>query len=559
MLPNGGNSWHEVIDIDETASKIKSLVMTPNLSGLLIRSRNAGWVNPRIMLVNYYKETFIMNKLLQTYNQYVKLYDNVTVSDKGAFAYKSSLDKVVDLYMSMGALRIQQQEFIRLLFDAWKQDPIYTLACVFKLRDIRGGMGERSLTRLAIKGMEDLGLVYSEELILEFIRYGRVDDLFILDKKDNVDTLVSVLESIITGKDNQDLTHYVAKWLPRKPKTPELKRLMSKLRSKLQYTPKQLRQWMSNTAHTTEKLISAKLWNLVDYNTVPSQAMRKLNKAFLRNDEGRYLEYVEALAEKRENVKVNAGTLLPYQVMNRDLLRDDDTALKLKQAQWESLPDYFAGLEHKPRILPMVDVSGSMSVEIAGNTTAMDVAISLGAYLSQRIDGEFKNHFLTFSETPTIVSIEGITCIEKIYNKINDSNWGMSTDIYKAFELILELAKTGNVKDNDMPEYLLILSDMNFDAAMRKSYTEGTLRHRYEPRFAELGLKMPKIVYWNLDHNGTFQCMAKDEDVCGVSGFSPSILLDVLTNIGNMTPESVMLNGVDKYIPSYPVVIDPTR
>jgi hypothetical protein len=62
-------------------------------------------------------------------------------------------------------------------------------------------------------------------------------------------------------------------------------------------------------------------------------------------------------------------------------------------------------------ILPLVDVSGSMDVAIGGNENlrAMDVAISLGLYISERNIGPFKDSFITFSRRPQmhVLTIQG--------------------------------------------------------------------------------------------------------------------------------------------------------
>ena len=55
------------------------------------------------------------------------------------------------------------------------------------------------------------------------------------------------------------------------------------------------------------------------------------------------------------------------------------------EAQWAALPNYLTATDR--RILPVCDVSGSMDRSIGGseNLTAMDVCISLGMYISERI------------------------------------------------------------------------------------------------------------------------------------------------------------------------------
>ena len=51
------------------------------------------------------------------------------------------------------------------------------------------------------------------------------------------------------------------------------------------------------------------------------------------------------------------------------------------------------------------------------------IAISLGLYLAERIDGPFKNSFLTFSETPELVKINPKhSLVDKISFEILEEN-----------------------------------------------------------------------------------------------------------------------------------------
>ena len=180
----------------------------------------------------------------------------------------------------------------------------------------------------------------------------------------------------------------------------------------------------------------------------------------------------------------------------------------------------------------MIDVSGSMF------GTPLAVAISLGMYLSERTKGEFKDLFLTFSEDPQLVRLDGDTVLERLTN-ISQANWGMCTDFEQAYRHILRVAKKHNVVPESMPTMLLVLSDMQFDDSQRGMTHFNHMKERYE----QCGYKLPKIVFWNLNaHMGT-PARCSDDSVAMVSGFSPSIMKAIL-NAEEFNPISVMMEAL---------------
>jgi hypothetical protein len=240
-------------------------------------------------------------------------------------------------------------------------------------------------------------------------------------------------------------------------------------------------------------------------------------------------------------VKINASTLFPYQCYNDAF---SGKSVDIINAQWKALPDYING-DHG--ILPMIDVSGSMSVSVdrKQSTTCLAVAVSLGLYVAERQTGAFNNLFLTFSSTPTLVKVEEGSLSDKLRSIIR-AHWGMSTDINKAFQLILSVAIEHKVSQKDMPKYLLILSDMQFDQCASLSGYEMA-----KTLYKEAGYEIPRIVFWNLNSNaGNVPVKAGKEGVALVSGFSPSIMKSVLSDaFEKFTPENLMLDAImnDRY------------
>lgn len=508
--------------------------------------------------------------LLHAWSEHQTTINNRTTSDKGDAAYVSTLSPCLDLYSAAGALRGRNDAFFDYFTKAYESDPLISLALLLRLRDARQGQGERDLFRDGLKYIETKLGTNIKELIHLIVHYGRVDDLFHFESKE-VNKLVAEWFCDImaygyrlpSGKlfyknfesDPEVFTFYkglAAKWLPRKPKTKQEKYIVATIIKKLGITRKEYRLWCSLHSKTVEQKMSNKNWHLIDYNQVPSRAANIYRYAFNRNDNTRYQEYLAKLTKGSTDVKVNAGAVYPYDIMCCSKTWDVTETTPLLQAQWDSLPNYVA--DSKVRILPMIDVSGSMNV-LAGrsNVTCMDVAIGLGCYITERQESPFRGMYLTFSETPsmgTVLDQDGnvLPIVDK-YRKLRNEDWGGSTAFDKAFRTILEVGEKSNLAADDYPEVLLVLSDMNFDQSHWGDRVDfATASDRINAAFQEKGIKPPKIVFWNLYHNGTFTCTINQYGVCEISGFSPSVVKDVLRDIDNLTPGSVMLNGIEQYL-----------
>jgi hypothetical protein len=119
------------------------------------------------------------------------------------------------------------------------------------------------------------------------------------------------------------------------------------------------------------------------------------------------------------------------------------------------------------------------------------------------------------------------------------SAWEMNTNLIRAFEEILTVGQRGRVRAEDMPEVLLILSDMQFDACAR--YDDSAMQ-MIARKYEEAGYAVPKIVFWNLNSGyGNTPVKFDSRGVCHVSGFSPSVMKAVLANdLEDYTPYNVM-------------------
>jgi hypothetical protein len=333
-----------------------------------------------------------------------------------------------------------------------------------------------------------------------------------------------------------------AKWLARQGTE------ANKIRSYMKLTPKQYRKLLVGLSNTVEQKMCAQDWSGIVYPHVPSVAAGRYQKAFLKHDPSGYAAYKAKLVAGE--AKINASVAYPYDVV-RALRNGDKT---VSNEQWKALPNYLEGSDEN--ILPVVDVSGSMDgVRVAGSITALDVAVSLGLYVSERMGGVFKDQFVTFSGAPALVKLKG--SLSQRYDQMARSAWGMNTDIQAVFKMILKAAVDHKVDQKEMPTKILILSDMEFDRCIvagdgKKNGYYATnagpvsvgAMSMIEKEYAAAGYKVPQIVFWNLSgRSGNSPVTYNKVGAALVSGFSPSIVKSVLGG-EEMTPISIMLKTV---------------
>ena len=321
-----------------------------------------------------------------------------------------------------------------------------------------------------------------------------------------------------------------------------------KLRKAFSMTPKGWRKMLVSLSNTVEQKMCAKQWHEIEYGKLPSKAAAMYQNAFKRNDEARYNRYVEGLQKGTE--KINAGAIFPHDVVLSAKRGNDKVATE----QWKALPNYME--ESGENILPMIDVSGSMTCGINGggysaNVTCMDVAIALGIYCSERMNGLFKGHYLSFSERPVLGKVQGTTLANRVRN-VQGKHVGYSTNFQAGFDLILETAIQNNLKQEDLPTMVLVLSDMEFNQAeggMFGRRSEKTNFQVLRKKFKQAGYEMPKMVFWNLNgREGNMPVTIHDSGTALVSGFSPAILKSILS-AKTVTPVDIMLDTVmvDRY------------
>ena len=418
---------------------------------------------------------------------------------------------------------------------ALAQDHVLAVKALFWARDVRGGAGERNTFRKLLAVLEQHDVEMALRVIPLIAEYGRFDDLHVFNTDLAKNLAIETHANAIRAGNPLS-----AKWAPRKGP------IANQLRKAMGMDPKTYRKTIVSLTNVVETQMCANKWEEINYSHVPSVASARLQKAFTRHDPVRYGEFKTA-ALKGE-VKINAGTLFPYDVLKSVRSGDPTAAL----AQWESLPNF---LGNAGFILPVIDTSGSMSSRVGdpkSTLTCMDVAISLGLYLADKQQGAFKDMFLNFHTDSKIHHLKG-NLLEKI-NQIKHCDWGGSTNLDSAFKEILRVAVMGNVPPDEMPKYLLIISDMGFNFAENGQQVKAW--DMAKQMFDRHSYSLPTIVWWNVSNgddgyggNNNFPVTSDENGTALISGFSPAIVKSVL-QAKSVTAYDIMLDTLnsDRYM-----------
>ena len=460
---------------------------------------------------------------------------NTTVESRtwnGMKALQSTLSNTTDLFFKIGASR--GKDISKPFEKAYHEDRELALRVAQWARDVRGGAGERELYRKTLKFLEKN---YKHELLnTRLLRntseIGRWDDLLIFEDAEVKSVAYNLIREALEAGNG-----LCAKWMPRKGP------LAAELRETFGWSPKFYRKRLVELTKVVETQMCAKEFDKINFSHVPSLAMSRYSKAFGKNAPEMFTAYKEALKKGDPKVaKVNAGAVYPYDIIKN--VRRGDSALA--DEQWKALPNYIGDA----MVLPLVDVSGSMTSPVGGKyvpnaTTCLDVAVSLGLYCSDKNTGPFKDLFLTFSSSPKFEHVKG-TLSQKL-RQMERSDWEMSTNLHGAFTEILRVATQNRVAAEDMPKVLLIMSDMQFNQC---THFDDSAMQMIRRKYEDAGYTTPAVVFWNLNAADNVPVRFDEKGVALVSGFSPAIMKSVLSaDLEGMTPESIMKKTVmsDRY------------
>ncbi|MDE6313495.1 MAG: DUF2828 family protein [Lachnospiraceae bacterium] len=470
------------------------------------------------------------------------LNDEKQYTENGALGFRTTGKELLDANFAVSSMRNwDEQQIIDKFVKVFYENKLLAVKWLFYAADVREGIGERRLFRVCLKYLAEQHKEIAKSVIHLVAEYTRWDNLMCILDSELADDVVATIrnqldEDMKNMKENKPIS-LLGKWMPSaNASSKETKRLARILISKLGITERQYRKLLSairSYLKVVEVSMSAKEWSAINYAAVPSKANLIYNNAFLRNDEERRRAYLESL-EKGET-KINAGILFPHDIVHKYCENNVRYSAKVStsvditlEELWKALPDYCHGTGNT---ICVADGSGSMTCTIGNtNVDCLQVANALAIYFSERSSGQFKDNYITFSSHPQLVDFSNAKNLrEKIeialrYNEVSDTN------MEATFDLILNTAIKNKMSQEDLPQNILVLSDMEFNSAVC-GQPDKTLFQNIAAKYARYGYKMPRMVFWNIcSRTGTIPVKENELGVALVSGFSPAIVKMVLSN-----------------------------
>lgn len=497
-------------------------------------------------------------------NSFLTAMQNTTTTENGDLSFKSSGSGLVDFFSKAPVLRTNNphQQLSgpanKLFRAAVAEDPKAAVSMLFYLRDIRGGSGERESFRNIFSSLNPQAQIALMPLVPE---YGRWDDVVELIDSPHQEVAMAAAKLMedqlrldIKAANEGRSFSLLAKWMPSlnagKRSAAQARKMLSMtsvvpdhLKGKTASVERIYRKTLSflrEKLNILERHLSAGTLHEVDYQRVPSRAMKLYRKMFKAKDQSRFEAYLASV--QKGEAKINASTLTPTELLFEMGGNVDDRTI---EALWANLPDYcgegFNGLV-------VADVSGSMGYLFNKHSPAMNTSVGMALYIAERNTCEvWRNVFMTFSSNPQLVEVKGKTLREKLQN-IHTAEWGMNTDLQRVFDKILTTAKANNLKSEELPQTLIIISDMQFDGCV--SCNDSTFQ-RAQKAFAAEGYDLPKIVFWNVSAK-TLPAKVNDKGVALISGYTPATAGKVLSSkLNELTPLALALESVmcDRYEP----------
>ena len=473
--------------------------------------------------------------------------NNFIYTENGALTHSTSGQALMDLFAMGAAYRSRSNEDVIFLFKkAYDENPTYALKCLFYIADCRGGQGERRFFRVCARWLASYDTEAMKRNLPHIPEYRRWDDLFVFIgtplEKDALEFVKGQLALDVQCK----TPSLLAKWMPSENTSSKQTRAYAQvMRKYLGWTHKQYRKTLSilrARINVLERLMSEGRWDEIEFDKIPSKAGLKYKNAFARHDiervksEKNVVSYADFA--KDTTTKVNAKDLYPYEVVDKAMhvcgRSLEDTERLMVNKYWENLANYFDGKSFNG--LAVVDTSGSMTWH-GGAAAPINVAISLGLYCAERAKGPFAGHYVSFSRRPQLIKTDGVDFVDKV-KRIYRANLCENTNIEATFDMLLNTALANKCTQDELPENIIIIADMEFDTARGVGYyTRGydnndshrTLMESIEAKWNAHGYRMPKLIFWDVEARQDNIPMEMKNGISFVSGMSPSIFNQIMT------------------------------
>jgi|UniRef100_A0A6C0CCT1 hypothetical protein len=550
-----------------------------------------------------------------------------TKTENGAIALDTSGNEIVDYFMLYTRTLTKEQNH-QFLEKCWAVNPKKTVAIIFNGRDRLKGKKEKTVSNQAMLWLRDnKPYTYMNNILTYVNKYGRWKDLLYICYENEGDGMIdkNYELTMFADKLRDDLSDLkisemvasepanaanaanaddetvaeepvsepvsepacpkkvksvslCAKWAPSENDRNDSRKHFAKKIATILYgrdDAKKMEKYrkeylapLRNKINIVEKLMCNNEWDKINYEGVPGVASRRLHKAFSNHDSDRYCDY---LAKVRSgDAKINITGILPHELANyyvnlrstQDEYEENETI----ELQWRAVVNDVKSSGILGNSLAIIDLSGSMFSASNGSVPAQ-VAISLGIITSMCCKGLFKNKFITFSDTPELVSLipddlykeytekDIEPSLYTCFKSLVDVEFGYNTNFVKSCEMIIKYGKEHNIADADMPKKLFIFTDMQFDEATvdvvgKEQNGIEVLYKTIVKLFKAADYTAPKFIFWNLNssHKQSFPVNCKTEGTAMISGFSEQ-LLKIFMTYDEFKPDLIVEEILAPYLP----------
>jgi len=306
----------------------------------------------------------------------------------------------------------------------------------------------------------------------------------------------------------------------------------------------------SGTAHEWQKLISKKLLNEINFNTIHGRALSLLvSGKFLKNNN---------LEDVYENW-IESQPIAKYTGFVYELLAPVKKGYKncdLKGYRVNTINKQFMGLielakkdtNTDTRFICALDTSSSMTTLVRGlKYSSYDVAKSVALYFSYLLEGTFSKFFFQFSNGACLKKWVGATPVERLQNDHSEAYGG--TD-FLGIARDYSNMKSNGVPESDFPNGVIAISDGEFNrVGVKTTNVKEFKRELSIAGFSKDFCDNFTFVFWDIPNNyhcaepkPKFETFEDHKNVFYMSGFDPSGITFLL---GGTTK-----NGVAKAVPT---------
>lgn len=450
-----------------------------------------------------------MNKLEKIFNE--------KRTENGDISYKSTGDNLTDILFMTAFF---EKHIDQVKIGSSSREQVFSMF----IRDPRYGLGRRDLGRELMK--------QSEVSPNNIVKAGRYDDLWHIPTDENVTYLYGALLNNVelakkwmprlTGKDKKIAKALCKEWNLTEKEYRELIKIDKTVEYKLSYAEKQEGTPLNDLFKKDN--YSHPLVDTINFEQVPSLAMTKYLKCFSTREDikPRFDKYMQDVKENKAKVNTSTTTVHDsYKTVNRGTQNYEKNADILGKKIVENAT---VGVEMNAIVI--LDTSGSMCWR-KDNSSLLGKAMSIAHGIATH-STYAHNQIISFSSQPKLMTIKGDTLKEQ-YNSMYTGDCS-NTDFGKVMLILKGLKK--------FPEYLIVLSDMEFDYGSNQS-KEKTMQ-----LFKDAGAET-KIIWWNLnDRNKTVPEFDEYGNIY-LSGYNLQILkllennFDMTTYIDNLLKDYI--------------------